>query len=1508
MLPDQLSRKHNLLEILFDRVPMAIAVLNQDLTLRSFNPAWLELGNDHGFFSPQDLKIGVKLDEISPFFMEQFEELLNQARHGELVQLKSLKIQIAGRVSYWDGILAPLKEEQDILGILIMLSDETQRIKAQQDLETTLQMLEENETRLNLVINATNDGVWDWDLETDTVYYSPRWKAMLGYKPGELQDHLDSWKEIVHPEDLQPSMEAINDFILGKSSSLSYEQRMLHRNGTYRWFLCRGTAVRDENGKVCRLVGTDSDITLRKTTEEALKESEANLRSLLEKATNFAIYRIRYSPDNLNNAEVVMVSPSLKEITGITELYNFDNWFKNIHPQDLPRVVEANQRAWLQKEPYNEEVRFYNPQKQKWVWVHTASSPIFDIDGKITHFNGLVIDITKQKEAEEALRYQAKFEKIITSISTNFINLRADQIDDGINEALQIIGKFAKVDRSYVFLFSDDGTTLTNTHEWCEKGINPQIDFLKDIPVQDLHWSNTRFLNGETLYLQDLEDLPPTAQAERELFISQGTKSLVAVPMSFQGKVIGFLGFDSVKHKTKWSKESITLLQMIGEMFVNALELKKAQAVQDGQQRFLELLATEGTFSETLEALIRIIEEQSPGMLGLILLLDEDGETLHIGASISLPKDYLDEIEGLKTGPMVGSCGTAAYSGKRVIVTDIQTDPRWVGLRNLAVQYGLRACWSEPVFSSDHRVIGTFAMYYTYPRTPTPSELRIIEVAAHLAGVAIQQKRAQDELRLTNITLESRVEERTREIERRQRVAEGLRDILGCINSNQTLDEVLDFIVQQANQLLETSVVSLYLLQNPAGPLKLKASRGLNIPSMVNYEIELGEGATGMAVLKRQPVYFSEATMAAIKNAGIYIKPQNMDTLQQLGEQFKASLAVPMIARDQVYGALTMYYPNVHEFSEEEIGLVVAFADQAALAIQNARLTQIEQERKSELENLYRQSQRRADETQTLFSVQQAITSRLDPDVVLQMIADEARRLTETSMSAVYLLEEENLVISVISGEVDQKILGYKLPLDNSVAGLALRTGKSYLVGDAIQNPKSLKDLVNKVGVKSFLVVPLMSGNGPIGTIMVANKNTGNLDEEDRHVLTMLASGAVIAIENARYYQSEQDRRIESERRRKVAEGLGKILTLLNTNRSIQEVLDFIALQAGELMKANATMLERVDLKNNLVSIISSNNLASEFDTLKNTPFPLESDQATQISKQPLILLDLHKELHRSDPSHPLFDNKRREVAARYFKSSLSVPLTLENQDFGCLTFFFENQQNFEEEDIRLAASISDQASLAIQNAHLRSQAEKSAATAERNRLARDLHDAVTQTLFSASLIAEVLPRLWDKKPEEGRRRLEELRQLTRGALAEMRTLLMELRPTALMEAEIDELFHQLTDAFVGRTRIPVSVNIVRECELQPEVRIAMYRIAQESLNNIAKHAKATQVNVLLDCSSEKIILSIQDNGRGFNPENIPQDHLGVSIMKERAESIGAQLTIKSKIQEGTKITAVWTK
>jgi PAS domain S-box-containing protein len=208
-------------------------------------------------------------------------------------------------------------------------------------------------------------------------------------------------------------------------------------------------------------------------------------------------------------------------------------------------------------------------------------------------------------------------------------------------------------------------------------------------------------------------------------------------------------------------------------------------------------------------------------------------------------------------------------------------------------------------------------------------------------------------------------------------------------------------------------------------------------------------------------------------------------------------------------------------------------------------------------------------------------------------------------------------------------------------------------------------------------------------------------------------------------------------------------------------------------------------------------------------------------------------------------------------------------------------------------------------NELLQQKAAQEAVATERTRLARDLHDAVTQTLFSATLIADVLPDIWQMNEKEGRRRLEELRQLTRGALAEMRTLLVELRPNALVEVPLPTLLRQLSEALTGRDRIDIQFSSEGERKLPPDVQVAFYRIAQEALNNVVKHSKASQAVVVLRLG-DQVRLGITDNGTGFDPTSVTADHLGLKIMRERSEAIRANFSLYSEPGEGTQVTVTW--
>lgn len=400
----------------------------------------------------------------------------------------------------------------------------------------------------------------------------------------------------------------------------------------------------------------------------------------------------------------------------------------------------------------------------------------------------------------------------------------------------------------------------------------------------------------------------------------------------------------------------------------------------------------------------------------------------------------------------------------------------------------------------------------------------------------------------------------------------------------------------------------------------------------------------------------------------------------------------------------------------DKIKLVIPLSD-----LNSNRLTR--QDLIERVVDLERQLSERTRELEVYQAVTQAINRQLEVEKVLQMIADNARLLTNTQAATVYLLENDVLRLEVVSGTLPTDVpIGFELPLEHSVAGLAIRDRKPYCVPDAAHDERVYSQAVQRSHIQSFLIVPLFSGDNALGVISVADKLIGVLGAEDERILSLLAANVVIGLENARLY----------------------------------------------------------------------------------------------------------------------------------------------------------------------------------------AQAAETAVLVERNRLGRELHDAVTQSLFSASLIADVLPRIWKENPQEGERRLEELRRLSRGALAEMRSLLLELRPAALEEAALPDLLRHLGNAFTGKTQVPVQLVVDSGIVLPTTVKIGFYRIAQESFNNIAKHAEAENVLLHLQRENEQVILEILDDGQGFNLADVPEGHLGINIMRERAESIGASLEIFSKPGEGTRLLLTW--
>lgn len=394
-----------------------------------------------------------------------------------------------------------------------------------------------------------------------------------------------------------------------------------------------------------------------------------------------------------------------------------------------------------------------------------------------------------------------------------------------------------------------------------------------------------------------------------------------------------------------------------------------------------------------------------------------------------------------------------------------------------------------------------------------------------------------------------------------------------------------------------------------------------------------------------------------------------------------------------------------------------------------------------------------------------------------------------------------------------------------------------------------------------------------------------------------------------------EERGRETTRRQQVADSLRRMLAVLNSGKPLEAILDHIMAEASIVLDAEAVAIYRLHEEEELLTIQTAQGLEPGYVAAARIPVGQSVTGQAVRERRPVTLDDVSA--LSPDDDLPL-DAQRRALLERLgtrYRALIAVPLAAE-EVFGAITLYYQAPRTFSNEDVDLAVAFGDQAALAIRNAQLRDQVEQAAAASERRRLAHDLHDSVTQVLFSANLIAEVLPAIWQRNRTEGERALEDLRELTSGALAEMRMLLLELRPSALQEARLDDLLSQLAAAFVGRARIPVAIDVDADCELPTEARLAFFRIAQEALNNVAKHAEANQVGLSLHCrplkteSSEwramEATLCVSDDGRGFELDEVSLDRLGLGIMRERAEAIDALLTIESQPGHGARVVVTW--
>jgi len=662
---------------------------------------------------------------------------------------------------FWNELsISPVRDAAGKLTHFIgVKTDITQSKQAKEELKATKE-------RFELVIRAANDGFWDWDFLTGKIYFSTRWKEMIGYSDSELSNKLSSWEQVIFIEDKIAALKMLDDYNSGIIPQFLATQRFHHKDGSTVYILSRAIHLKDENGKVIRMVGAHTDVTELVKSSAALANSESLLNGVLNSSLDgvMAFSSVRDEAGKIIDFKWLLVNQSAAKI--------FERDAEDLIGKLLLEEMPGNREIGL-FEKYIQVVETGEPQEMEFYYYHEGIEAWFQNvavkleDGFAVTFR----DISTRKQAENALEKQIGWASLLRQITQEIrSSLDTQKI---FQTAVTQIGKTFGVTRCLLHTYINIPTPqIITVAEYIESGY---ISILhKNIPIEgNPHMEQV--LSTDQAIASDNVYSDPLLAASAPICHQINLLSMLAVRTSYQELANGAICLHQCDRFRHWTEDEIELLEAVAAQVgialaqANLLEQEKKQrweldnqnlqlqaeirerqrmnSLLDGQNHILELIAKGLPLHEILEVLARFIEFQSREAFCVFLLADASTNRLYIGASPSLPDSYNQAIDGIEIAPNNGSCGTAAYRKTAVITEDIATDPLWINYKDIALKHGLRACWSTPICSSEGDVLATFVMYYRQPRSPSAKDQDLIAKAVYLARIALERYRSEQNYR-----------------------------------------------------------------------------------------------------------------------------------------------------------------------------------------------------------------------------------------------------------------------------------------------------------------------------------------------------------------------------------------------------------------------------------------------------------------------------------------------------------------------------------------------------------------------------------------------------------------------------------------------------------------------------------------------------------------------------------------------------------------------------------------
>jgi len=737
--------------------------------------------------------------------------------------------------------------------------------------------------------------------------------------------------------------------------------------------------------------------------------------------------------------------------------------------------------------------------------------------------------------------------------------------------------------------------------------------------------------------------------------------------------------------------------------------------------------------------------------------------------------------------------------------------------------------------------------------------------------VAAEHERARvaEVLQEEQVLLEARVRERTAALASLLNVS---RTILSSLDLDLIFERVLDQLGDVVPYggctlaILDGSHLEIIAIRNKVEPELAQGGAGLRFRTNAVSEIweKMLEGSPLIIDDVRDDSIYSQSFRRVVG--------RHLDTTYRT---VRSWLTVPMISQGEVIGILTVSRPDPGAFDLEHANLVAAFGSQVAVAIANARL--------------YRQSQRRAREMEGLASIAAALTYDVPQVEALELLSSRVVLATSAVAASVTLYRspgdfEACGAFGLEPGYVQSMVDAIMFDGAPSVTGFAFERRQRQVLLDTRR--KTLADprfarvhpMLEKSNWDNAVVSPIMSRGKVLGTLDTYYPAGAEPDAEELRLISAIADQVAVGIENMRLFAESQQRVNEMDALYRADEQLHQSLVLGDVLSSLAQVaLDVIHADVAAVLIIDETPTP-------MLRVSASAGIPPEaLETLQSALHEFDATTVVEAGS-PRVIGD------RSQDPTPV----QRVVTAAGATSHIDVSITIGGKHFGILSVGWKEVRRITDAEVRIAAALGQRAAVAIENARLYERSQVAASLEERQRLARELHDSVSQALYGISLGSRTARTLVERDPAAAIEPLEYVNTLAEAGLAELRALIFELRPESLATEGLIAALEKQFASLRARHGIEVDAHLSWEPDLRLDLKEVLYRVGQEAMHNTVKHARATQVTVRLREEAGSHRLEITDNGQGFDTSGEFPGHLGLRSMSERAARAGGRFDIES--------------